>query len=67
MCRYRLGVRTDGSQPSNRGSIPRSGITSLNMGGNSTRPLVYIVNPSNIDPIHWRMPTCMTPLNTPTV
>ena len=26
MCRYRLGVRTDGSQPSNRGSNPRSGI-----------------------------------------
>ena len=24
--RYRLGVRTDGSQPSNRGSNPRSGI-----------------------------------------
>ena len=26
--RYRLGVRTDGSQPSDRGSIPRSATTS---------------------------------------
>ena len=26
MCRYRLGVRTGGSQPPNRGSNPRSGI-----------------------------------------
>ena len=26
--RYRLGVRTGGSQPSNRGSIPRSAIVS---------------------------------------
>ena len=26
--RYRLGVRTGGSQPSNRGSIPRSAIES---------------------------------------
>ena len=28
MWRYRLGVRTGGSQPSNRGSIPRSAIVS---------------------------------------
>ena len=33
ICRYRLGVRTGGSQPPNRGSNPRSGILFTWTGG----------------------------------
>ena len=41
MCRYRLGVRTDGSQPSNRGSNPRSGISLLVRAGVQTTRLLF--------------------------
>ena len=37
MCRYRLGVRTRGSQPRNRGSNPRTGTIKV---GPSVSPLI---------------------------
>ncbi len=46
--RYRLGVRTDGSQPSNRGSNPRSGIFIYKSG---SRLPAFLTR----TPRHWRM------------